>query len=76
MLFRLLPVPLCVMKVFMHVNGLQSQNPQSTPCRAGILKVRTLVRIRTEPLLSLDSEQIILFICIICVICVICETSP
>ena len=23
----------CVMKVFMHVNGVQSQNPQSTPCR-------------------------------------------
>ena len=22
----------CVMKVFMHVNGVQSQNPQSTPC--------------------------------------------
>ena len=28
MLF-LLPVPLCVMKVFMHVNGVQSQNPQA-----------------------------------------------
>ena len=32
MLFQLLPVPLCAMKVFMHVNGVQSQNPQSTPC--------------------------------------------
>jgi len=31
MLFRLLPVTLCVMKVFMHVNGVQSQIPQSTP---------------------------------------------
>ena len=45
--------------------------------KPGILKVRT--PIRTEPQLSLDSEQIILFICIICIICiicVICETSP
>ena len=28
MLFRLLPVPLCVMKVFMHVNGLQSHTAE------------------------------------------------
>ena len=27
MLFRLLPIPLCVMKICMHVNGLQSHKP-------------------------------------------------
>ena len=31
MLFWLLPVPLCVMKLFMHVNGLQSQTLKVHP---------------------------------------------
>ena len=45
MLFRLFPVPLCVMKVVMHVNGVQSQNPQSTPQRWG-LESHDLTRVR------------------------------
>ena len=59
MLFRLLPVPLCVMKVFMNVNGLQSQTLKVHPVASKTLTQKIPVYAAPERLVGDFSFSIV-----------------
>ena len=61
MLFRLLPVP-CVMKVFLHVNGLQSHKPSKYILASKTLTQKIPVYAAPERLVGDLSFSIVFFL--------------
>ena len=62
MLFRLLPIPLCVMKVFMHVNRLQSHKPSKYTLASKTLIQKIPVYAASEHLVGDFSFSIVFFL--------------